>query len=372
MLLFVCSSPFQIMNAINLSMSTFKDEEKVIYILDHAVINYKYYEEIKKTEVFTYVLFIQSKYFTGGKSTIKIIRYMKTAYHFINKKKIISQLNSDSSTYEKIFISSPDIPSQIIYYYYKEKFKEIELYMFEEGTLAYNYFNIKVSYLKKLFKKLLFRRDIMSDYVGGYVYKPEYVENKSNYEIIKIPNIDKSSNKLITVLNKIMDYKISYSNIIDTDYIFFDQAFQFNKTIDKSKQVLKFIIEKVGRNRITVKLHPRTNVNTYNVGCNIISVSVPYELIALNTDMKNKVLISHSSSVCFNPKILFNEEPFVILLYNLVDDSTIPNFTNEIDVLAKKIKNSYTNSNRFFIPQNYDELGEILKSIKFDNISLKD
>jgi len=361
MLLFICGTPLQIFNVVNLATTTFRNEVIDVYILDHANSNYNCYLELRKHNIFNNVYYIKSKTLTGGNSTIKIFRYIKTAKHFINSKIILSQLEKSNVKYDSIFISTTDVASQIIYYYYKNKFNSTKLFMYEDGILlTCNYFYFKTSQIKKFFIKILFRRDIINEYSGVYVYKPDFLITDKSITINKLPTINKDDVKTLSLLNNIMGYKDYYSKELNSKYVFFEQAFQFQNAIDKEVQLLEFIIKYTGLEDIVVKLHPRTDKNSYDRICRVSQVPVPYEIIELNNIVENKVLISIISTACLNPKIIFDEEPYVILLFKLIDLFRYTPLNITLYDTVYKIKNSYRDPNRFFIPETLKDLEEAL------------
>lgn len=75
-----------------------------------------------------------------------------------------------------------------------------------------------------------------------------------------------------------------------------------------------------------------------------------------------KILMSVFSSACIMPKIMFDEEPFVILLYKLIDVSDETAINSDIIDLVYKVKESYQNPERFVIPETFEELTQIIKS----------
>ncbi|WP_407370233.1 hypothetical protein, partial [Carnobacterium sp.] len=113
---------------------------------------------------------------------------------------------------------------------------------------------------------------------------------------------------------------------------------------------------------IIVKLHPRTKNMELRNEIKEFKSTMPFEIFNLNNSMKDKVLISVFSTACLNPKIMFNEEPIVILLFKLLDLSTMTNFNKTTYDIAYNVKESYT-SKRFFIPETTEELEFILNSI---------
>ena len=363
MRLFICCAPFHIFTATNIAYNNFKDSTKDIYITDHIEDNYRCYLELRDKGIFDNVYYIKVKNTTQVSiiSKYRIIRYTKIILKYFDSKNIIPQLNNKK--YEEVLISSPDIVSEIVYYYYKKKNSNMKLYMYEEGTFAYNYFEYKINIFKKIFTKILYGRNIMEDHDGAYLYKPELSKTYENYNIKKIDIISNKDFKSATVLNNIMGYKEEFKDKLNYKYIFMDQAFGVSDILNEGIDIFEKIISQVGKENSVVKLHPRTEANIYREICKAVSIKAPYEIIAFNSDVNDKVLISIFSSACLNPKIIFNQEPYVILLFKIIDISIFSHINETSFDIAYKVKKNYKNPNKFFIPETVEELQEILKKI---------
>ncbi|SFC52500.1 hypothetical protein SAMN05443252_104102 [Bacillus sp. OV322] len=363
MVLFICSTPYHIYNAVSLVNTIYSDSEKDLYILDHSASNYEIYLNLKGEKIFDNILFLRTKNLTGGGSSIPLIRYYNSFKHLLNSRYVTNQIFNDK-VYDSIFISSPDIPSQLIYYFYKNKTNATQLFMYEDGTFAYSYFDFQFNFFKKLFIKVIFGRDIMNEHTGVYVYRPEFLQTNKMVKINKLPSINKKDINIKNLLNKIMNYQDSYQRELDKPYIFFDQAFQFNSSMNRGKQLLQFIITKTESDKVTVKLHPRTVKSTYENLCKVTNLPIPFELFELNNEVEEKVLISISSTACLNPKIVYDEEPYVILLFKLLDNSIQQPLNSTFYDIVFKVKNSYRDINKFFIPETIEELENILNVLE--------
>lgn len=367
MILFVCSTPIQIINVINLTVSNFNLKNIDLIILDHALENKKYYEALKQIDIFNNIQFLETSHITGGVNKYRLIRYLKAGLKLLNKSKLEIKINNYGYNYDKFFISSPDLPSQLIYYYMKNKNNKIQLFMIEEGTFAYSFFNQKETILKKVYTKIIFKQNMNKNYIGAYVYKPEYmiINKKINKEIYikKIPAIDKSNKLLLQILDEITaNNNDNYKFKINEKIIFFEQVFPFEKINNDTSVLFKEITKILPIKDIIVKLHPRTKNAEFGNEIKEFKTTTPFEVLNLNNSMKNKVLISVFSTACLNPKIMFNEEPIVILLFKLLDLRSMTNFNETTYDIAYNVKESYT-SKKFFIPETIGELEFILNNI---------
>lgn len=367
MILIVCSTPLQIMNALNLKLTFLKNEAVDLIILDHSKDNIIYYEELKKLNFFNDCFFLRTRNMNGGSSEIKWIRYLKTANHYLRKNKLLKQSIVFNKKYEEFFVCSPDLPSQIIYYHIKKINPSVRLNMLEEGTFAYYYFLHKYNLLKKMFTKFIFGGKTFKNYQKAYIYRPDFMEESGeNIELKKLPFIDKKNKEIVQIFNKVFEYENTDSVEWEQKVFYFDQPFQYQSINKSVKKLVDFISTKLTpKFQLNIKLHPRTDENEFGNKVHVMQTRVPFELVVANNEVKDKILISVFSSACLNPKIMFDEEPYVILLYKLIDLSLLTNLNERSFNLANKVKESYKAKNKFFIPETFEELSEILDFLLF-------
>ncbi|MGY4687977.1 hypothetical protein [Petrotoga sp. DB-2] len=361
MILIVCSTPIQIMNALNLKLTLLKNKAVDLIILDHSKDNVIYYEELKKFQFFNELFFLKSRNMSGGNSEIKWIRYLKTANHYLRKNELLKQSTGFKKKYEEFFVCYPDIPSEIIYYLIKKNNPSVRLNMLEEGIFAYTYFLHKYSLLRRMFTNFIFGGKTFKNYQKAYIYRPDFMEESGeNIELKKLPFIDRNNNEIVQIFNNVFEYKNTDNTEWEQKVFYFDQPLQFQSINATVLKLVDFINAKLSpKFRLNIKLHPRTDKNKFGNKVSVIQTRVPFELVVANNEVKDKILISVFSSACLNPKIMFDEEPYVILLYKLVDLSMLGH-NERIFNIAHKVKESYKAKNKFFIPETFEELSEIL------------
>ena len=167
-------------------------------------------------------------------------------------------------------------------------------------------------------------------------------------------------------MNNVFNYNSSLNIekkvlLIDT---FYNATFKSGKSINYINIVNKII--ECFDNDIIIKPHPSEKTKHFKNSEYVIS-DIPFEILLSNSNnIENKVLVSIASTATVTPKLLFNKEPVVILLYNLLFDSL--NVWNEYyDEYFKKIQKIYSRD-RVYIPSSIDELNEILHQIEGGNI----
>lgn len=354
----VCSSPLQLMNMINLATGTLDGSKIDLYILDHAPQNVTYFEALKTNGIFRNVYFLHSKSMTGGISPYPWLRYLKASSYFLFPGKLLDQVDKREK-YDRFFISSPDVPSQLLYYAFKKSNPSIKLFMFEEGTFAYNFFEHRFGKVKRTFLKLLYHTDLYEDYRGAYVYHKALLNNVKKLPVTTIAPMSKENKTLVSFFNRLSGYDVSMHPHVENEVIFMDQPFMFDAINQQQYSLYTRIEEKLGA-KLNVKLHPRTQKHPYQ---KVLEFQASSEIMELNESFHDKVLVSVFSTACLSPKMMFDEEPIVILLYHLVDLSLMTNINANTFEIAKQIQAMYRDPSRFKIPETLEELDAILTSL---------
>lgn len=356
MVIAVCSTPLQLINIINMKFNVYMDKKVDLIILNHSKANNIYFEKLIKLDVFNKIIYVDS--YLGEQKKGRLKRHLSSILYFLSKSKIENQIFKNAS-YGTFVMFSTDLPTQIIYNYYKDINSKMELVIVEEGLFTYGIEIFNFSFFKKIIMKLVFNRVFIDEISQVYVYKPDYINSKK-FGIKNIPNLSDSHKTVIDTLNEVFvdtqDEKVTLEKIM-----FFDQPYQSEEIRSEIKNILMELKNLFDR-KIQIKLHPRTNTQEYDSDYLKFNSTIPFEIALLNEKIDNKILMSVFSSACIMPKIMFDEEPFVILLYKLIDVSDETAINSDIIDLVYKVKESYKNPERFVIPETFEELTQIIKS----------
>ena len=90
-----------------------------------------------------------------------------------------------------------------------------------------------------------------------------------------------------------------------------------------------------------------------------------WELVCADQITDSHVLVSVFSTAQITPKLLYNKEPYLILLYNLYP-GLLPQMREEILGLIGQIRNVYTRPKKVFLPNTLEELKECIDYIAED------
>ncbi|MCR4861349.1 MAG: alpha-2,8-polysialyltransferase family protein [Ruminococcus sp.] len=354
--LFVCSSAYQLLNAINI-VNTYRIEADLILIRKEmeticdvdVLLKSNFFRKIYKWYDLAEKLSDQT-----NSSVEYFLDKLKKAHIYVNKKNIYKSLPNGKAKYDVINIAYADYPSQCIYYYFK--LKGAKLAFFEDGTYTYNCLAVRISITRRVISKLLFGSFINDDVKKVYVRIPSKLnQGKRNKISVEPINSCKCDNK--EILFSIFKGKKKDIDILNKRIVFFDQNIEYAEVKEKMIRLANDINIKYGKNNIVVKLHPASrNINDYSEQVNMVSSRLPFELIMEELPMNNKVLVSIFSTACFSPKFIMDEEPYIIFTYKALGFDKVGWFNDEYTRLIRELKDTYSDPKRVLVPKTYDDV----------------
>lgn len=352
---FFASTKFQLINAIVIAVQ--EKLEADLYLIDEGI--YKNAKElgeaIRNERIFRNVYVVDTDSINANAKTT----HFQSVFLYLNNRKFINKI-LHSFDYSKAFFSTNSLVERMAKYFFL-KHRKADIYYFDEGIASYIGAMEKKNKFERIIRRIAFGSRSLISKFDRYLYTPELYYNSSSEEkIYKINGINEDPYTLYA-LNRIFDYNDNMNLgrkalVIDTAY---KSAFKEGKCIDYLNTIEKVI--ECFNNDIVIKPHP-SEKNNYFQNVDYITSDIPFELMLSNSNIDDKVIISLASTAAVTPKLIFNKEPTVILLYNLFYDSL--NVWNEFyDDYFKKIQKLY-NSNRFYIPSSFNELNDVLHRIE--------
>lgn len=348
--LFIVSTHYQLINAINIVCSFYGNEKNDLIIFK---INDKC-EELNlvanKANLFNKINIID----IGSQYENNKFKYARRRMAFIRKVK--DYIVNPNCYYDWIYIAGTEIFSKAIFHYYYKKNKQTKLAYFEDGTGSYSYLLVKKNRkLNKLFLKLVFGYESNKKCLILYVYEPQLVYNDyKNISIQGMPKIKQGSNVYNILKNCYSDFK-NGEEIQSKDIILLDGNWAEKWIADKQSAYFSKIIQDFPKT--IVRLHPSSEKNKYGKNVDYWNSRIGFEMDVLLNDLHNQTLVSVFSTASIVPALVFDANIKSIYLYKLVDPQL--NRFSISDQFVEKI-NSNTNY-KVFVPTTEEELLEYLE-----------
>ena len=365
---YICTTPFQIINAVTLAYSSKKESD--LYIVPQFSGASDYYQRIVKTGIFRKVVVVDSESIEKYKQYKNMfLFYGGIVWNYLRISSVVKSILIPDTEYKNIYTSSKANIGRLICLYYIRKSKKAEFFYFDDGEGSYD--NVSLLSPKKadaFIRKMLFGKRSLNYCDTIYLYAPELFKKlnpQSSLKVRKLPSW-KSDPKLLSSINYICDF--TDEKVISQPVIFLDTLVNdiFEPDNAQKYRALRSKICKQFGKSLILKRHPRDAEETeYEV---YQYKDIPFEVICANMNLNNSLFISLASSAVCMPKLLFDSEAAVILLYNLVT----PKNSNDVkrDEFYDEIQKQYDDPGLFLIPRDDYELDEGLK--KFSDMIVYD
>lgn len=354
-LLFVCNTLYQIIVA-SAIRKMFPDAKADIILSDHSTANEKVCKKINESKyIFDRAFYVETKYLYAYDE--KITRVQR--YKLIRDKDTVPSMVAIDKKYDAFFCANADPFTDRVANYVKQMNKYATLNWFEDGLSAYSldrvYFPSKYKILRGKIKKAWFGVYNLTSFIDNfYVFKPSKMEWKPIAAIKEIAAIDKN---LAEKLGKIFSYS-ECTDSYEEKYIFFEDGMQ-DWEQGSDIMLLNKIANIIGKENIIVRTHPRDTSNRFeSAGFKTNSESsVPWEIIAINMNLRGKVLMTMYSQSVIMPDILMGTKETVVSLGELD-----PNYDSKNHELYSYMKRAYFDKDtlHYKIPHDMHEFERII------------
>lgn len=251
--------------------------------------------------------------------------------------------------------------NSIIYHSVKKLNKNAGHYFLENGVNPYcRSYEDKEWYLR-LFINLMGMTCMDGRFITArYLYEPGAVCVPQKGELRQLPKINKEDAIIRTQLNSVFGYQEDAKEFEGKKYIIMEQG-PLACNVDMYELWSK-VLKLLPTEKVILKSHPRQKESKLQkLGLSTCkNYRIPWEIYTLNMNTENKVILSIFSTSCVAPKLMFDSEPRVILLYKLlgVDYSFLG---QGLVNLVERIGSMYRDHSKFFVPETFEDLERYLK-----------
>ncbi|MCR5323416.1 MAG: alpha-2,8-polysialyltransferase family protein [Lachnospiraceae bacterium] len=332
--LFICNTVYQTMVALWISHRYLTGERIEFWISDHMNNGDIIAEKINK---------LCNDYKAKYIKTKSYIRYdvywnKNPRYWRMFPQKLLAKFVEAKSTYKRIFIANMDRFAQMSYnaLSHIQKTKP-RLFLYEDGISTYSLFMKKMyddtrlvspkKYRQKIFRKICHDQSIWGNIRGALVFCPKLMSWTPSRNI-RIDKIDSSDMIYRNIVNEVFDYQ-GIEEGYNRKYIFMEESYFADGIEVNDVQMIEKIADKVGKENIMIKIHPRNPINRFEeLGYKTNkNTSIPWEVICMNNkDITDKILISISSASIVMPSVIFG---YNIKAYSLLNSLSSNNAITE-------------------------------------------
>ena len=356
-ILILCKSAFQLVSSSRIAETVHKGDNVDMALFDNIANADKLLDSIKRSSFFRDVnIYSYQKYARGRRPKRKAAPYM---YNIKLPTERVYDIVYFANVYDWI-------SNQIIHHLreaVKKAGKELEVRMFEDGFSTYSDHYGK--FFSRLGKYSPIQKHLTERAYGEYynisklfVFTPELVEWKPPFELVPIKKISYDDTDYIREMNIIFNFE-KLTDKYDKDIIFFEESYFADNIKVDDIGVIKRIAAIAGKDNIFVKIHPRNPVNRFKgMGiCTNENTVVPWEIIAMNIDLTNKLLITIASGSALTSLVNMSVVPKrIIMLANMegIDETKLTPTCRTLKRIAMHYPETAS------LPETYEELEDLL------------
>jgi hypothetical protein len=369
MIAFIVATPLQLFNSLNILYNNHPGMEADFFVMGFAVNLRQYMVHFEQGEKIHAVYYIDKLCSKGKMGVIK---------DYLFPEKAIKEA-WNGKVYSDLYTTWVGNRSSLIFTKLRRSNKKMHLHFYEEGIGIYiqdicNLWNWKLEIFYKIFG---FKRD--KPYVEDVLaYRPEIIYKEIEQKATPIRVIDNNDEQLVSMFNKAFafDGKVCYTQkVLYLENCFYkDQAdprFPIFSSLDQVS-MLHRLEGIIGKTNLIIRKHPITTGTLYeDNGFTIDTLSnIPWELILLNASFNDKILITIMSTAVLSPKMMFNEEPWIIVLakaYHNEFKNKEP-WANELwrpefEALILQVKAIYSEPSKIIVPTCFKDFYLTIKSL---------
>ncbi|MGS2777500.1 hypothetical protein ACVBAX_08975 [Robertmurraya sp. GLU-23] len=355
--LFLVGTPYNLFNTINLIQTNYVNSVNDIFIFNFSNLD-QYINRLETLSGVSNIYYINCNNRYSRKNKNKFVGHLLLSYDLFFSNSLKKEL--PNIKYDQLFIPSDNLAYRIIYDEYLKKNNQVRLSFYEDGLFTYyNVFRDR-NKLGEILFKLKFSYNFIDNIDEIFIYKTQLIRNYNKNIHLK-PILSMTNNESINYIFKIDPSLKEITDINNAGLIFFDQnlhKLRSNNIFMNDVMNLFTGIDKLGE--LLVKMHPLNKDKDTKNNVNYMYSSLPFEVIINNIEnIDNKILVSVYSTACLTPKIVYDKEPYVILLFALFKES-LPKINYEF---FTNVKSLYRDKDKVCIPKSIEELENFLKQI---------
>lgn len=343
--LFIIYTPYQLISAVNIIQMLDLRQSDCLIVHKNLLV---YKEEMAKYfsgdiyyfEELTEKLFFENTFLTK----ISILYRIITAKKYVNKIKFLQ------NKYDSLYVPSDEVICRIVYRKVLTINPSVKLYLIDDGIGTYlgNLFARK-KLISKIIYSLLLTNRYSEDVKKIFCYHPELLDHKT----IKVDFHEIEYDARIDIFHSFVSKYVSA--YIGKKIIYLDQGI-FN---EQSKRILLYLAKVFGKDSILIKKHPRIGGCDFYKDYIIVDDGLPFEAIVSEIECSSCLIISHSSTGCITPYLLFGIKPKVILFYSMDKKEHKTSIIDFVDSINRCIGEEYIK-----LPNNTDEFVSTVQKLK--------
>ncbi len=362
MIAIVCDTPYQLTSAL-LVYDQIAKGEPIIFFMNR----YLYFKE----QTFHYsdahphvakILYYGRKHMAPGRllsGLIKPLTMLKTIDGY-EKEMDITAIIASRTTFMATYL----------YKEYAKRHPLLPIYLVEEGIGEYTNEIVHTRFTKAC---SMLKQDTHMDHISrAYFSAPELYPYRPYFPIEKTPGLTASAREIIESVMNMQAFRKKGNPLDAYHCIFLSEP---NSCEMKTQQdaddyeamenrIMDTVANTVGLSDMIIKVHP-IDPNFKKEGIETFYSQLPMETLLFTMRCDNKVFVAPTSTAMLTPKLLYDEEPYLVFTYQILDP-LLSRFLPDAALRRRYydfidgVIGMYREKDRCAIPQTIEELTEVL------------
>lgn len=361
--LIICSTPYQVMVGIILRMQCFEKGDLVDFILTDTFAKYdQVASRIASLGICRNVYAVKMKHIMLPQNVLEKIRKMDYLLRFVSGTEKV--MGTEIDEYDEMFFNCEEIFTYNMMSILRFKNKACKIYRYEEGYSSYSLEYSSSTKSEKLvnFRNRLVNKNLKIDLDGFFLFEPELAIHKYPYPLLCIDrNVVKNA-----------EYRKCISDIFQTEqiaqtynrkYIIFEESFFTDGFDIDDMELYTTLVNNIGPEKVSVKLHPRTVQNRFeSLSVDIHEKEgVPWEAILLTKTFPHTTLFALASGSVINSRLLLGDSTTACLLYKCLKKCP-PALDENFELFLEGFQRKYNNA--VIVPADYLELQKLTEEME--------
>ena len=309
----------QLIIAIQMRRTVFKNDDVSIMVSDISKDACRYSRNLENEKVFDSVYYVEARKYSP--EPVSMFKKMTSISRIVSGNKVFREIYDE--TWDKLCFYNTDTATYSLYVSLAKKNPELECIMFEEGIMSYSTpFSDNMRY--RIAEKALSLRGIRSLQNATktfYCFYPEQYSGK--FAARKIPKIDMSDQGFVNIIRRVFEVDAEKNNrIYSRKYIYFSGVYDFEGGSPIGElDLIERVSDAVGKDNMVVKVHPRDITDRFiERGLNVAeSSNVPWEAIQMTSDLEGVTFLTTISGSVLFTNLITNAPVKSVFLFPLCD-----------------------------------------------------
>lgn len=357
---YFCDTPLQTLNVLNLRLHQMEEEpqsQAELIMVDQFRTANKLFDGIKKSGLFREAYLLPQE--DRQKCTSSLRRHIGVTVDFLLPKQLLQRHGLDVQCIQNRYTT---IYGAVLTHFLSALHKlnpQADFILYEDGTGSYSG-NVVNKGSKKIYRAIS-----SLIHAGAYAVQPKalYLNNPDAYKaeaICEIRQMPRMSDQLLRLAESVFGYQEDTADQ-NRKIIWLSQPSDGVPESYALKQKMADALKPFA-DQVLVRLHPRDKELELYEAFSLDKGENMWELVLLNQRMDDRALMAYYSTAQINPKLLYDQEPYLIFMYHYAGyQSPVP--TDDIDRMIENIRSLYRQPEKIFVPETKDELTAVLDKL---------